>query len=234
MTDALPARLDEIFPVLPLRSSIVFPREIAQLILALDDSGMLDSLTEGDHRIVVVGQRDRKADNPSLAQLYSIGTESAVLRFGQPLRRVGPHVARQGGVSAPMHVFEEHVGEVQIRIEAGNLADLFAEAGRALAELQLDAAVGNAPREIEDVIVRAPDREALLVEWLNELIFRSETRHCAFTAFDVTRISDGELQARIGGVGVLHPRVAVKAATMHGLRIEKQPGGLRATVVLDV
>ncbi len=36
----------------------------------------------------------------------------------------------------PQHVFEEHVGEVQIRVEADSLAELFAEAGRALAELE--------------------------------------------------------------------------------------------------
>jgi len=82
--------------MLPLRSSIVFPREIAQLILARDDSGMLDSLTEGQHRIVVVGQRDRNADNPSFAQLYSIGTESAVLRFGQLPLGVGRFVMVEG------------------------------------------------------------------------------------------------------------------------------------------
>jgi SHS2 domain-containing protein len=134
----------------------------------------------------------------------------------------------------PQHVFEEHVGEIQIRIEAEGLAELFAEAGRALAELQSDASRIDAPREIENVTVRAPDREALLAEWLNELIFRSETRHCAFPDLEVTRISDRELQARIGGVAIVQPRVAVKAATLHGLRVEEQRGGFTATVVLDV
>ena len=131
-------------------------------------------------------------------------------------------------------MFEEHLGEVQVRIEAESLADLFAEAGRALSELLLDTAPVDGPRQVEEVVIHAPDREALLVEWLNELLFRSETRHCAFTALDVTRVSDRELQARIGGVKVKHPRVAVKAATMHALRIEERPGGLRAIVVLDV
>lgn len=132
------------------------------------------------------------------------------------------------------HLFEEHVGEVQIRVEAPSLAGLFGEAGRALAELQLGTHEDDAPRESEQVTVQAADREALLAEWLNELIFRSETRRCAFTDLEVTRISDRELQARIGGVPIAHPRVAVKAATLHGLRVEEQGGGWTATVVLDV
>ncbi|MGZ6123950.1 MAG: archease [Myxococcales bacterium] len=132
------------------------------------------------------------------------------------------------------HVFEEHVGEVQMRIEAPTLAELFAQAGRALAELVAGAPESDAPRESENVSVEATDREALLAEWLNELIFRSEVRHCAFTDLLVTDISDRELQAQIAGVSIENPRVAVKAATLHGLHIQEHPGGYTATVVLDV
>jgi len=137
-------------------------------------------------------------------------------------------------VQRSRHIFEEHVGEVQIRIEAPTHSALFEEAGRALAELLLEAPDGDAVRESEPVTVQATDREALLAEWLNELIFRSETRHCAFTDLHVTRISDRELQARIAGFPIENPRVAVKAATLHGLHIQEHPGGYTATVVLDV
>ncbi len=151
-------------------------------------------------------------------------------------RSSGAHVAcsDKPGMERPRHVFEEHVGEVQLRIEAPTLAELFTEAGRALAELLAGIPEPDAPRETADVTVEAPDREALLAEWLNELIFRSETRHCAFTDLRVTRVSDRELQARIAGVPIGNPRTAVKAATLHGLRIEEHPGGCTATVVLDV
>ncbi len=137
-------------------------------------------------------------------------------------------------MGAPRHAFEEHVGEVKLRLDAGDLSGLFAEAGRALAELQLGASGIGGPRELEEVAVEAPDREALLAEWLNELIFRSETRHCAFTDVEVTQISDRRLQARIGGVSIAHPRVAVKAATLHDLRVERRADGWTATAVLDV
>ena len=132
------------------------------------------------------------------------------------------------------HVFEEHVGEVQMRVEAPTLADLFAQAGRALAELLVEPPGSDALREAESVTVEATDREALLAEWLNELIFRSEVRHRAFTDLRVTGITDRRIEARIAGVPIENPRVAVKAATLHGLHIQEHPGGYTATVVLDV
>ena len=137
-------------------------------------------------------------------------------------------------MEGPRHAFEEHVGEVQIRIEAPSLPELFAEAGRALAELFLEDPAAAAPGERVEVVVRASDREALLAEWLNELVFQSETRHCAFTDLDVTGISDHELHARIGGIPIEGPRLAVKAATLHGLGIREQRGSWTASVVLDV
>jgi len=134
------------------------------------------------------------------------------------------------------HVFEEHVGEIQIRIDAPSLAELFGEAGRALAGLLIDPSQVDLLPEIpaEEVVVRSADREALLADWLNELIFRAETRHCAFTDLLVTRISDREVRARVKGVEIGYPRIAVKAATLHGLRIDERAGRCSATVVLDV
>ncbi len=135
-----------------------------------------------------------------------------------------------GGAS---HVFEEHTGEVQLRIEAADLRELFAEAGRALAELMVDRLPGELDTT-EAVAVSALDREGLLVEWLNEIVFRSETRKKVYTRFEIQELSDKELRATIRGAAATELRTAVKAATMHRLRILERPGGYTATVVLDV
>jgi SHS2 domain-containing protein len=74
----------------------------------------------------------------------------------------------------------------------------------------------------------------LLVEWLNELIFRAETERQVFTDFRIERVSDQELSASIRGPEVELNQTPVKAATMHGVAILEESGGLRATVVLDV
>jgi SHS2 domain-containing protein len=136
---------------------------------------------------------------------------------------------------AASHAFEEHVGEVEMTIAAATLPELFAEAGRALAELQL----GSVPAPPPDgprvaVQVRAPDRAALLVEWLNELVFRTDVHHAVFTAFDVQRAEAHEVVAEIRGVPEPALRGEVKAATLHEARVEEGSDGFTAHVVLDV
>ncbi len=132
------------------------------------------------------------------------------------------------------HSFEEHRGELEIRIEGPTLEAVFAEAGRALAEVMhvtpLEAPVGFS----DEVVVNAPDREALLVEWLNELVYRSEVERAIFTEFEVVHLSDHQLVATIRGTRVAGLRNPVKAANYHGLSIAEKAGGLTANVILDV
>jgi SHS2 domain-containing protein len=132
------------------------------------------------------------------------------------------------------HSFEEHRGELEIRIEAPSLPALFAEAGRALAEVMQGTPLEPPTAWSDDVVVEAGDREALLVEWLNELVFRSEVAKVLFTELDITHVSDRQLVAAIRGTRVERLRNPVKAATYHGLSIVERAGVLTATVILDV
>jgi SHS2 domain-containing protein len=132
------------------------------------------------------------------------------------------------------HSFEEHRGELEIRIDAPSLPALFAEAGRALAEV-MHATPLEAPAGWSDeVVVNGRDREALLVEWLNELVFRSEVSKVLFTEFEITHLSDRRLAAAIRGTRVHELRNPVKAATYHGLSVTEHAGGVTAKVILDV
>jgi SHS2 domain-containing protein len=132
------------------------------------------------------------------------------------------------------HSFEEHRGELEIRIEAPSLPALFAEAGRALAEVMHATPLAAPAGWSDEVVVNARDREALLVEWLNELVFRSEVAKVLFTEFEITHLSDRQLVATIRGTSVERLRNPVKAATYHGLSIAEPPGAVTAKVILDV
>jgi SHS2 domain-containing protein len=132
------------------------------------------------------------------------------------------------------HSFEEHRGELEIRIEAPSLPALFAEAARALAEMMQGTPLEPPTAWSDDVVMEAADREALLVEWLNELVFRSEVAKVLFTEHEITHLTDRRLVATIRGTRVGRLRNPVKAATYHGLSIVERAGGLTATVILDV
>ena len=134
----------------------------------------------------------------------------------------------------PCHSFEDHVGEVRLRVEAPTLAGLFEEAARGLAELMAEGVSGKDDERGETVMLQARDREALLVDWLNELIFLSETRKRIHTDVHVYRVTDTALEAVVHGAFPETLRTAVKAATLHDLAVRQSPAGFAATIVLDV
>jgi len=111
--------------------------------------------------------------------------------------------------------------------------DLFAEAGRALAEI-IGTPAGDPSGTWRRVSVDARDRDALLVAWLNELIARTEIDNQLYTEIEVVDLTATRLDARIRGVPIAEMRTAVKAATMHGLQIGVGARGVSATVILDV
>ncbi|HVG63011.1 MAG TPA: archease [Hyalangium sp.] len=132
--------------------------------------------------------------------------------------------------------FEPHTGEVQVRIKGTSLAELFEEAGNALAELMLGEELPATPPDAEQefVLLEAADTEALLVDWLNELISRSDVNKRVYTHLVVDDVSERTLRARIRGCTPTALKTAVKAATFHGLEILEHEDFFIATVVLDV
>lgn len=140
---------------------------------------------------------------------------------------------------AAQHSFEDHTSEVRLCVTAETLAAVFEEAGRALGELMLDGPPRASPGPAEEVHVVAPDRAALLVCWLNELIFLSETRKQVYVDFHVDSVSETALHARVRGVFPDVLRTAVKAATLHDVVFEESASAegsssYAAKVVLDV
>jgi SHS2 domain-containing protein len=127
-----------------------------------------------------------------------------------------------------------HTAEVKLRVRAGSLGELVAEAGRALGALELGAAPPRASGAWRDLEIRAADREALVVDWLNELIYLAETERWVAVEFEVRSAADTALAMRARGVSVDETPARVKAATFHGLKIIAVPDGLEAEVVFDV
>lgn len=128
----------------------------------------------------------------------------------------------------------EHPGEVRLRLRAATHAELAEVAGQALAELELGQSPGPARGAWREVVVSGRDREAVLVHWLNELIYLAETERWVGVEFAANRMTETELHMRVRGVTVDEAPARVKAATFHGLRIAAVTDGVEADVVLDV
>lgn len=142
--------------------------------------------------------------------------------------------AGRSAILAPSHEFLEHTGEVHLRVQAGSLAELLAEAGRALAGLMLRGGPRTPAGHWKEVEVRSADRAALLVDWLNELIYRADSELEVPTEFEVREAGESGVRARLRGVPVRESPALVKAATLHGAKVQAAAGGFEGDVILDV
>jgi SHS2 domain-containing protein len=134
----------------------------------------------------------------------------------------------------PRHDFIDHTSELALRLEADDWAALLTEAVRAIAaELVREGGHAGAARA-RTIALEASDREALLVDLVNELIFLAETERWA--PADVTPVEASEKVVRLDcpGVALAGPPSRIKAATFHGLSVRTAGAGVAAEVILDV
>jgi SHS2 domain-containing protein len=97
--------------------------------------------------------------------------------------------------------------------------------------------------EIEDYIeVEAADEYALLYNWLEALLVKSEIEEMLYSKFEIseiTRTADGlRLKAKVWGEKFnpeKHPqKVGVKAVTYHQMEIVKEPNKTTVKFILDI
>jgi len=85
------------------------------------------------------------------------------------------------------------------------------------------------------VVARAPERELLLVDFLSEALYLSDTLNEAYFDARFTAFSDTELEALIFGVAITgFDVVEIKAVTYHDLSCEQIDGIWQATLVFDI
>jgi len=129
-----------------------------------------------------------------------------------------------------------HTADVGIIAHGANIKQAFANAAKGLFSLitELDNVQEVLHRDIE---VTATDKESLLVEWLNELIYLFDTEHVIFKKFDITELDNTRLRARSYGEKVDSARhklkTGVKAATYHMLKVDKDDD-YKVQVLFDI
>ncbi len=130
-----------------------------------------------------------------------------------------------------------HTADLAWRLGGKDLPELFENAGRALSATLTDLRFVRR-RETREVRLASSDREALLVDWLNYLLYLFDIDGFLGRDFRVVQLTPEHLEARVTGEtfdDARHPaKTAVKAATFHQLSIAPQGDGWQATVVLDL
>ncbi len=131
----------------------------------------------------------------------------------------------------------DHTADVGIVARGADLKEAFATAAYAVFNLIADLGTVSEGTSL-DVEVEAPDRESLLVSWLNELLYQSDVEETLFKRFEISEMDDCRLKAKVHGERIDPSRhglkTQVKAATYHGLKIEEKGGKVEVRVILDI
>jgi len=126
----------------------------------------------------------------------------------------------------------EHTAELELEIKAPTQPAVYEDALAAYAELVGDEESHDAERRT--IEITAEDRETLLAEWLDELVYLSDAQQFVPEHLTDLRLEGDSLRATVRG----HrgdPTPLVKAVTRHRLSFEPDGrGGWGARVVLDV
>ncbi len=131
----------------------------------------------------------------------------------------------------------EHTADIGIRAYAASPEETLASAALGMFSIMTDPERVSPAQEI-DVELTAPDPDALLHDWLEELLFQSQTRNMLFSRFEIRRLEGTRLAAAAFGE-ILDPerhplKREIKAVTYHRLRFGPMESGWEATAIFDI
>lgn len=127
----------------------------------------------------------------------------------------------------------DHTADRAFQVCGRNLAELLENAATAL--IALDGPRPSTGRFIRRVIeVEGSDRETLLVNWLNEILYLEQTHNEFYDHFLLSNVSEHHLRAQLYGLELDRSVTSLKAVTFHNLEVRESSDGLEATVVVDV
>lgn len=136
-----------------------------------------------------------------------------------------------------MYELFEHTADLGLRVRAPDLNTLFSDAGRGLCAMVVENPDEVRPVETRTIEIAGTDREYLLFDWLNELLYLCDTQHLVFSQCDA-RVGDSGLSATVRGETLDPDRHRltheVKAITYHHLKLEQTPDGWLAEVIVDI
>jgi SHS2 domain-containing protein len=127
----------------------------------------------------------------------------------------------------------EHTADLALKVHGHNLEEVFANTAYAMFSLMADLD-GLEPTISREISLESLDYEALLVDWLNELLYLHEVEEEIYSRFEIEALSPTELSAIVWGSKIKASKLTVKAATFHDLEISETEDGYLVTVVFDV
>ena len=131
----------------------------------------------------------------------------------------------------------DHTADLRIRIRGADRAELFANAGLALADLICDPSSLKSA-DTATIAVTGDDPADLLVNFLRELLYQWTGRDKLIKMVETIHVSETSVSARVtvDQFTAAHHTILneIKAVTYHQIEVAPTPAGWQATVVFDI
>lgn len=127
----------------------------------------------------------------------------------------------------------EHTADWELEVWGPDMAALLEEAASGMYAL-MGIELGDQPRQRRRLELECgDDREAMIVDFLGELLYVQESEGLAF---DLVKLIDheGRLHADLEGAAVRQQTREIKAVTYHRIEVRDTARGLETRIVFDV
>jgi SHS2 domain-containing protein len=126
-----------------------------------------------------------------------------------------------------------HTADLKIAIKGNTLEDIFKKAAAALAGIVAGKIKGDLNQE-EAVKITSGGADTLLADFLNEIISRTQIKRVVYPEIEILELYENRAEIKLKGVRVDNFQKDIKAATYHGVKIERRNGKLMAEILFDV
>ena len=127
----------------------------------------------------------------------------------------------------------EHTADRAFRVTGRNMAELLENTARTIQAVDRPGTMGRI-LGTRDIQVEGIDRESLLVNWLNEILYLEQAHGLACERFEIIELKDDHLHARVETREYDGNYSQIKAVTFHNLEIRESSEGVEAEIVVDV
>lgn len=125
-----------------------------------------------------------------------------------------------------------HLADLKIRAYGKDREEVFRNALFGMSEsMRPETTDEEAERDVE---IKSIDPEALLVDFLSEALYFSQTNKEAYFEAEFKEFSDKEIKARLKGKKVKVFGEDIKAVTHHDLKLEEKGGTWEAEILFDI
>jgi SHS2 domain-containing protein len=132
----------------------------------------------------------------------------------------------------------DHPSDIGIEAFGKDLTELFENSAFGMMDMMFDLKYLHPQEYILskqfDVHVSADNLESLLIAWLSELLYISDANKIQFSVFNINKMTNNKLDAKVLGDKILKINRFIKAATYNQLEIKKEKDNWKARIIFDV